>query len=101
MTECLGCHGTRYVRHARGWYACPVRAVRGALGASRPAPTVRTLRGRLVRVARTYPTEAPGRTRQLSRVLLEQLRVGGEDEGGDALKDLPDGPGWWRRVGAG
>ena len=36
--------------------------VRGALGASRPAPPVRTQRGRLVRVARTYPSEAPGRT---------------------------------------
>ena len=33
---------------------------RGAVGASRPAPPVRTVRGRLVRVARTYPAEAPG-----------------------------------------
>ena len=60
----LGCHGARYVPNARGWYAYPVRTVRGALGASRPAPPVRTQRGRLVRVARTYPTEAPGRTCQ-------------------------------------
>eukprot|EP00964_Phaeocystis_antarctica_P045653 scaffold26291_cov57-Phaeocystis_antarctica.AAC.5 len=28
----LSCHGTRYVRHARGWYVCPVRKVRGASG---------------------------------------------------------------------
>ena len=28
----------------RGWYAYPVRTVRGALGANRPAPPVRTLR---------------------------------------------------------
>jgi hypothetical protein len=62
-----GVHGTRHVRYGRGWYACPVRTVRGALGASRPAPPVRTQRGRLVRVARTYPTEAPGRTCQLRR----------------------------------
>ena len=42
-----------------------VRYARGALGSGRPAPPVRTQRGRLVRVARTYPTEAPGRTCQL------------------------------------
>ena len=36
----LGCHGTRYVRYGRGWYAYPVRTVRGALGARRPAPPV-------------------------------------------------------------
>ena len=36
--------GTRYVPNARGWYAYPVRTVRGALGASRPAPPVRTQR---------------------------------------------------------
>ena len=65
--EHLGCHNTRCVRYARGWYTYPVRTVRGALGASRPAPPVRTQRGRLVRVVRTYPTEAPGRTRQLRR----------------------------------
>ena len=35
------------------------------LGASRPAPSVRTQRGRPVRAACTYPTEAPGRTCQL------------------------------------
>ena len=58
----LGCHGTRYVHNTRGWYAY---SVRGALGASRPVRPVRTQRGRLVRVARTYPTEAPGRTCQL------------------------------------
>ena len=65
MCPHLGCHGARYVRYARGWYAYPVRTVRGALGAGRPAPSVRTQRGRLVRVARTYPTEAPGRASQL------------------------------------
>ena len=63
----LGCHSTLYVPNAQGWYAYPVRTVRGALGTSRPAPPVRTQRGRLVRVAGTYPREAPGRTRQLSR----------------------------------
>ena len=41
---------------------------------SRPAPPVRAQRGRPVRVARTYPTEAPGRTCQLSvQPLLCQL----------------------------
>ena len=60
-----GCHGTRYVRYRRGWHAYPVRAVRGALGAGRPAPLARTVRGRLIRVACTCPTEAPGRTCQL------------------------------------
>ena len=62
----LRCHGARYLRYARGWYAYPVRTVRGALWARLPAPPVRTQRGRLVRVARTYPTEAAGRTCQLS-----------------------------------
>ena len=28
----LGCHGTRFARHARGWYAYGVRTVRGAQG---------------------------------------------------------------------
>ena len=38
----------------------------GPWGASRPEPPVRTQRGRLVRVACTYPAEAPERTCQLS-----------------------------------
>ena len=50
--------GTRCARYARGGYAHPVRAVRGALAASSPAPLVRTARGTggrlLVRVAGTY-----------------------------------------------
>ena len=81
-TSDLGRDGARYVRYARGWYyACPVRTTeRGALGASRPAPPVRTQRGRLVRVARTYPTEAPGRTCQLRAALRstedEQCQAG-------------------------
>ena len=41
-------------RYGRGWYAHPVRTVRGALGASRHAPPVRT----------TYPTREAG-TRSL------------------------------------
>ena len=41
----LGCQGTRCVRYGRGWYAYPVRTVRGALGASGPAPPVRTQGG--------------------------------------------------------
>jgi len=45
----LGGHGTPCVPNARGWYTYPVR----------------TQRGRLARVARTYPTEAPGRACQL------------------------------------
>ena len=49
-------------RYGRGWYAYTVRTVRGALGASRPAPPVRTQRGRPVGEA---CTEAPGRTCQL------------------------------------
>ena len=61
----LGCHGTRYVPPTpeAGARAPYVQCV--TLGAGRPARPVRTQRGRLVRVARTYPTEAPGRTRQL------------------------------------
>ena len=43
-----------------------VRTVVPAPGASCPAAQVRTARRRLIRVARTYSTEAPGRTRQLS-----------------------------------
>ena len=39
---------------------------RGALLTGRPAPPVRTQRGRPVRVARAYPTEAPGRACQPS-----------------------------------
>jgi len=50
---------------ARGGYVYPALTARGALEASRPAPPVRTQRGRLVRVARTYPAEAPGCTCQL------------------------------------
>eukprot|EP00964_Phaeocystis_antarctica_P124216 scaffold87898_cov68-Phaeocystis_antarctica.AAC.2 len=46
----LGCHGTRYVRHARGWYAYGVRTVRGAQG----------------QAALRLSTEAPGRTCKLS-----------------------------------
>eukprot|EP00964_Phaeocystis_antarctica_P122974 scaffold86635_cov60-Phaeocystis_antarctica.AAC.2 len=34
----LSCHGTRYVRHARGWYAYPVLRV---FGLSCPMPPVR------------------------------------------------------------
>ena len=61
LTLRLGCHGTRlrYVPHARGWFAYPVRTVPGASG-----QTGLRLR-RLLRVARTYSTEAPGRTCQL------------------------------------
>ena len=58
----LWCHGTRYARHTRGWYAYGVRAVVQQL----PVPQVRTLRRRPVRVACTYSTEAPGRTGQHS-----------------------------------
>ena len=58
----LRCHGTRYVRCARGGYAYPVRTARDARGAGRPAPPVRTQRGTLARVACTSPPEAPGVT---------------------------------------
>ena len=37
--EGLGCHGTRYVRHARGWHAC------GGTYSSAPAPPCRTPHG--------------------------------------------------------
>eukprot|EP00964_Phaeocystis_antarctica_P143696 scaffold109285_cov45-Phaeocystis_antarctica.AAC.2 len=48
-----GGHGTRYARHAGGWFC-------GALpGASCPEPSVRTSHVTLVRVARTHSTEAP------------------------------------------
>ena len=50
--------GEQLTPNARGWYANPVRTERRALGASRPVRPVRTQRGRLVRVARTYRTEA-------------------------------------------
>ena len=63
----LWCHGPRCVRHARGWYAYGVRTVRASPEASCPAPPVRTARRRLVRVACTYSTEAPGRTCQHGR----------------------------------
>eukprot|EP00964_Phaeocystis_antarctica_P127846 scaffold91553_cov63-Phaeocystis_antarctica.AAC.2 len=51
-------YAVRAVR--RGWDACSVLR----LGASCPAPPVRTARRRLVRVAHTYSTQAPGRTCQ-------------------------------------
>ena len=59
--------GTRYVRHARGWYMYGVRTVLAPsppAGASCSAPPVRTAQRRLVRVARTYSTGAPVRTFQ-------------------------------------
>eukprot|EP00964_Phaeocystis_antarctica_P126097 scaffold89827_cov54-Phaeocystis_antarctica.AAC.3 len=43
--SCLWCHGTRYVRHGRGWYAYGVRTAVLAPGASCPVPLpVRTVR---------------------------------------------------------
>ena len=74
LTPSLGCHSTRYVPNARGWYAYPVRTVRGTLGASRTVRPVRTQRGRLVRVARTYPTEAPRRACQLGAEAARTIR---------------------------
>ena len=66
----------RYARHARGWYAYGARTLLGAPRASCPVPLVRTARRRLVRVARTYSTEAPGRTCKLrSERLLPLLPV--------------------------
>ena len=53
------------VRTVRPRWVRVASTVRGALGASCPAPPVRTQRGRLVRVVRTYPTEAPRRACQL------------------------------------
>ena len=99
--DLLGCHGTRYVRYGRGWYAYPVRTVRGALGAGRPARPVRTQRGRLVRVACTYATEAPGRStcqlsgeHELARARVERVRREGVREVArplvDALDEVPD-----------
>ena len=64
------CH--LWCKHADGASAARLRTVRPrlgrvpstcsawGLGASRPAPPVRTVRGRLVHVSCTYPTEAPG-----------------------------------------
>ena len=51
LSQDLGCHGTRYVRHGRGWYVYVhrVRTVRVAPGASCPAPPVRTPHKRLIR----------------------------------------------------
>ena len=48
----LGCHKARYARYARGGHAQRVHTVGRALGASRPAPPVRAVHGRLVRGAR-------------------------------------------------
>ena len=62
----LWCHGTRYVRHGLGWYAYGVRTVSGALEASCPEHPVPIARRGLVRGARTYSTEALGRTCKLS-----------------------------------
>ena len=68
ITTGRGAHGTpeagtraQYVQ-ARQY---PVPTVRGALRASRPAPPVRTLRGRLVRSLYVPSPQAPGRTCQL------------------------------------
>eukprot|EP00964_Phaeocystis_antarctica_P096711 scaffold62983_cov33-Phaeocystis_antarctica.AAC.1 len=54
--------GATVCTHARGWYACGVRTVLSAPGASCHVPLIRKARRRLVRVARTYSTEAPERT---------------------------------------
>ena len=32
VADGLGCHSTRYVPNARGWYVYPVRTVRGPWG---------------------------------------------------------------------
>ena len=54
--EHLGCHGARYIRYARGWYAYPVRTVRGALGAS----SIRRWPPRGLRLVRTgYAYQPP------------------------------------------
>ena len=77
----------------------------GAVGAGCPVPPVRTQRGRLVRVARTYPTEAPGRTCQLrhktavaaTRHLLAGVRSGVCD-GAVAAAALSLWPLWFDRL---
>ena len=66
----LGCHGARYVPYARGWYACPARIVRVALGASCPAPHVGSVRERLVRAVRTYSRRPRGVRVSLGQHLL-------------------------------
>ena len=66
----LGCHGARYVPYARGWYACPARTVRVALGANCPAPHVGSVRKRLLRVVRTYSRRPRGVRVSLGQHLL-------------------------------
>ena len=96
LAPLLWCHGTRYVRHARGRYVykrCPELSVR-------------TARRRLVRVAGTYSTGAPGRRCQHSialatRTRLRQARTTQSDTGrtGGRLPAVPryavrQAPGW-------
>ena len=47
VVEHLWCHGTWYVRHARGWYVYGVRTVRGA-------------QGKLLSASDTYSTQEAG-----------------------------------------
>ena len=81
--RCLWCHGT--------WYVYGVRTVVPAPGASCSVPQVRTARRRLVRVAHTYSTEAPGRTCKLRlppAQSLEQVRPGAEEAAALLLRRL-------------
>ena len=75
ITTERGTHGT-----PPGWHAYPARTVLGALGASRPAPPVRTQRGRLVRVP-YVPCGCPGGDNERTCQLRERhvhLLSGGE-----------------------
>ena len=56
----LECHGTRHVRHARGWYVHDVR-------------TVVSRRGKLPCASGSCSTEAPGRACQLRSALHERV----------------------------
>ena len=50
----LECHGAGYVPYARGWYACPARTVRVALGqAALRLTLVQYARGWYARSVRT------------------------------------------------
>ena len=82
------CHGTRYVQHAR------VRA--WGPGASCPAPPTLTARTRLVRVARTYSTEAPGRTCQHGWAPCPCSQMGGCQSGTTQSHSCGFSPPWMR-----
>ena len=85
----LGCHGTRYARHARGWYAYGLRTVRGALGGTR-SPYVQ-YGGPGTYVSAWEPTGASLRPSKRSRLLstLSRRSVDGCERAGLHTTTIP------------